>query len=291
MSTQHKFETLQLHAGQEIDPTTGSRAVPLYQTTSYGFKNSEHGANLFGLKEFGNIYTRLMNPTTDVFEKRIAALEGGVAALAVGSGQAAQFIALNNILQAGDNFVSSNHLYGGSYNQFKVAFKRLGIEVKFANIDEPKSFADLIDENTKMPIEYANIWLENEVIGTFSNDKGYFSLITKSENNIIVISHVGYQSKSVLISEIKDTIFLNPIIIKLDEISVFQRKNRNQIILDEIKNKQVDLYFGTNLNYPWIVAKYFPFNQKFSELKFLKKISLITGINKKANFKFEYFIF
>lgn len=149
MSTQHKFETLQLHAGQEIDPTTGSRAVPIYQTTSYGFKNSEHGANLFGLKEFGNIYTRLMNPTTDVFEKRIAALEGGVAALAVGSGQAAQFIALNNILQAGDNFVSSNHLYGGSYNQFKVAFKRLGIDVKFANIDDPQTFSDLIDENTK----------------------------------------------------------------------------------------------------------------------------------------------
>ena len=149
MSTTHKFETLQLHAGQEIDPTTGSRAVPIYQTTSYGFKNSEHGANLFGLKEFGNIYTRLMNPTTDVFEKRIAALEGGVAALAVASGQAAQFIALNNILQAGDNFVSSNHLYGGSYNQFKVAFKRLGIEVKFANIDDTNSFDELVDENTK----------------------------------------------------------------------------------------------------------------------------------------------
>ncbi|RZL50387.1 MAG: O-acetylhomoserine aminocarboxypropyltransferase/cysteine synthase [Pedobacter sp.] len=149
MSTTYKFETLQLHAGQEIDPTTGSRAVPIYQTTSYGFKSSEHGANLFGLKEFGNIYTRLMNPTTDVFEKRIAALEGGVAALAVGSGQAAQFIALNNILQAGDNFVSSNHLYGGSYNQFKVAFKRLGIEVKFANIDNPSSFDELVDENTK----------------------------------------------------------------------------------------------------------------------------------------------
>jgi len=149
MSTTHKFETLQLHAGQEIDPTTGSRAVPLYQTTSYGFKNSEHGANLFALKEFGNIYTRLMNPTTDVFEKRIAALEGGVAALAVGSGQAAQFIALNNILQAGDNFVSSSHLYGGSYNQFKVAFKRLGITVKFANGDEPADFEAKIDENTK----------------------------------------------------------------------------------------------------------------------------------------------
>lgn len=149
MSTTHKFETLQLHAGQEIDPTTGSRAVPIYQTTSYAFKNSEHGANLFGLKEFGNIYTRLMNPTTDVFEKRIAALEGGVAALAVGSGLAAQFIALNNILQAGDNFVSSNHLYGGTYNQFKVAFKRLGIEAKFANIDDPNDFDEKIDEDTK----------------------------------------------------------------------------------------------------------------------------------------------
>lgn len=149
MSTLHKFETLQLHAGQEIDPTTGSRAVPLYQTTSYGFKNSEHGANLFALKEFGNIYTRLMNPTTDVFEKRIAALEGGVAALAVGSGQAAQFIALNNILQAGDNFVSSNHIYGGTYNQFKVAFKRLGIEVKFANLDDANDFEAKIDDNTK----------------------------------------------------------------------------------------------------------------------------------------------
>src|SRR6204780_3653227 len=127
-----KFETLQLHAGQEVDPTTGSRAVPLYQTTSYVFKNAQHGANLFALKEFGNIYTRLMNPTTDVFEKRIAALEGGVAALATASGQASQFIALNNILQAGENFISTTFLYGGTYNQFKVAFKRLGIETRFA---------------------------------------------------------------------------------------------------------------------------------------------------------------
>lgn len=149
MSTSYKFETLQLHAGQEIDPTTGSRAVPIYQTTSYGFKSAEHGANLFALKEFGNIYTRLTNPTTDVFEKRIAALEGGVAALAVGSGQAAQFIALNNILQAGDNFVASSHLYGGSYNQFKVAFKRLGIETRFANGDDPSDFEAKIDGNTK----------------------------------------------------------------------------------------------------------------------------------------------
>ncbi|WP_019946280.1 O-acetylhomoserine aminocarboxypropyltransferase/cysteine synthase family protein [Hymenobacter aerophilus] len=144
-----QFETLQIHAGQQPDPVTGSRAVPLYQTTSYVFKNAEHGANLFALREFGNIYTRLMNPTTDVFEQRVAALEGGVAALAVSSGQAAQFIALNNLLQAGDNFVSSTHLYGGTYNQFKVAFKRLGIEVRFANGDEPAAFEAQIDERTK----------------------------------------------------------------------------------------------------------------------------------------------
>ncbi|HEY0897638.1 MAG TPA: O-acetylhomoserine aminocarboxypropyltransferase/cysteine synthase [Sphingobacteriaceae bacterium] len=150
MSTQNpRFETLQLHAGQEADPATGSRAVPIYQTTSFVFNDSEHGANLFALKEFGNIYTRIMNPTTDVFEKRVAALEGGVAALAVASGQAAQFIALNNILQAGDNFVSTSFLYGGSYNQFKVAFKRLGIDVRFANGDDPDSFEGLIDTSTK----------------------------------------------------------------------------------------------------------------------------------------------
>jgi O-acetylhomoserine (thiol)-lyase len=123
--------------------------VPIYQTTSYQFKNSEHGANLFALKEFGNIYTRIMNPTTDVFEKRVAALEGGVAALAVGSGQAAQFIALNNILQAGDNFVSTSFLYGGTYNQFKVAFKRLGVEVRFAEGDKPEAFEKHIDKKTK----------------------------------------------------------------------------------------------------------------------------------------------
>jgi O-acetylhomoserine/O-acetylserine sulfhydrylase len=143
------FDTLQLHAGQSADPTTGSRAVPIYQTTSYVFNNSEHAANLFGLKAFGNIYTRIMNPTTDVFEQRIAALEGGVAAVAVGSGQAAQFIALNNILQAGDNFISTSFLYGGTYNQFKVAFKRLGIEVRFADGDKAPSFEELIDSKTK----------------------------------------------------------------------------------------------------------------------------------------------
>ena len=143
------FETLQLHAGQVADPTTNSRAVPIYQTTSYVFNNSEHAANLFGLKEFGNIYTRLMNPTTDVFEKRIAALEGGVAALATASGQAAQFIALTNILEAGDNLVSTSYLYGGTYNQFKVQFKRLGIKVKFVDGDKPSDFEKLIDSNTK----------------------------------------------------------------------------------------------------------------------------------------------
>ncbi len=148
MNTQ-RFETLQLHAGQTPDGTTNSRAVPLYQTTSYVFNDSAHAANLFGLKEFGNIYTRIMNPTTDVFEKRIAALEGGVAAIAVGSGQAAQFIALNNILQSGDNFVTSSFLYGGTYNQFKVAFKRLGIEARFASGDKAEAFEQLIDNKTK----------------------------------------------------------------------------------------------------------------------------------------------
>lgn len=143
------FDTLQLHAGQVVDPTTNSRAVPIYQTTSYVFNDSEHAANLFGLKQFGNIYTRLMNPTTDVFEKRVAALEGGVAALATSSGQAAQFIALTNILQVGDNFVSTSYLYGGTYNQFKVQFKRIGIEVKFVDGDKPADFERLIDEKTK----------------------------------------------------------------------------------------------------------------------------------------------
>ncbi len=149
MSDHYKFETLQLHAGQEADPSTGSRAVPIYQTSSYVFKDSAHAANLFGLKEFGNIYTRIMNPTTDVFEKRIAALEGGVAAVATASGQAAQFLALTNILGAGDNFVSTSYVYGGTYNQFKVQFKRLGIQVKFVDGDDPAAFEKLIDSKTK----------------------------------------------------------------------------------------------------------------------------------------------
>ena len=148
MSQNYRFETLQLHAGHEVDETL-SRAVPIYQTTSYLFNNSEHAANLFGLKEFGNIYTRIMNPTTDVFEKRVAALEGGVAALAVSSGQSAQFLALTNILENGDNFVSTSYLYGGTFNQFKVQFKRLGINVKFVEGDAPEDFEELIDAKTK----------------------------------------------------------------------------------------------------------------------------------------------
>ena len=145
----YRFETLQVHAGHTVDADTNSRAVPLYQTSSYTFNSAQHAANLFGLKEFGNIYTRLMNPTTDVFEKRIAALHGGVGALAVASGHAAQFIAITNILQNGDNFVSSPYLYGGSFNQFKNSFRKLGIEVKFAKDDNPEDFEILIDENTK----------------------------------------------------------------------------------------------------------------------------------------------
>jgi O-acetylhomoserine (thiol)-lyase len=144
-----RFETLQVHAGQEPAPGTNARAVPIYQTTSYTFEDSEHGARLFALQEFGNIYTRIMNPTTDVFEKRIAALEGGAAALATSSGQAAQFLAISNIAEAEDNIVSTSYLYGGTYNQFKVALPRLGIDVKFVEGDRVDGFAKAIDDRTK----------------------------------------------------------------------------------------------------------------------------------------------
>ncbi len=144
-----KFETLQLHAGQEPDPTTGARAVPIYQTTSYQFNDTEHAASLFALKEFGNIYTRIMNPTTDVFEKRIAALEGGVAAVATASGQSAQFLSIITIAQQGDNIVSTPFLYGGTYNQFKVTLPRLGIDVQFVEEDTAEAYDKAIDENTK----------------------------------------------------------------------------------------------------------------------------------------------
>jgi O-acetylhomoserine (thiol)-lyase len=144
-----KIETLALHAGQQSDPTTGSRAVPIYQTTSYQFKSTEHAANLFALKEFGNIYTRLMNPTTDVFEKRVAALEGGVGALAVASGQSAITLALLNIAQAGDEIVSADNLYGGTYTLFHYTFPRLGIKVNFVKSNDLAGFQKAITPKTK----------------------------------------------------------------------------------------------------------------------------------------------
>jgi len=182
-----KFETLQLHAGQEVDPTTQSRAVPIYQTTAYQFKDSAHGARLFALKEFGNIYTRLMNPTTDVFEKRVAALEGGVAALATASGHSAQFLAINNITSVGDNFVTTSHLYGGSYNQFKNAFKNIGVEARFADGVNVESFEPLIDAKTKA------IYLET--IGnpglTVPDFEAFAALATKHDLPIIVDNTFG----------------------------------------------------------------------------------------------------
>ncbi|KAM0750670.1 O-acetylhomoserine/O-acetylserine sulfhydrylase [Meredithblackwellia eburnea MCA 4105] len=149
MSTAPRFETLQLHAGQEVDPTTKARAVPIYQTTSFAFDNSKHAADLFGLKAFGNIYSRIGNPTVDVFEKRIAALEGGVAAVAASSGQSAQFLAIAAIAEAGDNIVSTSFLYGGSYNQFKVFLKKFAIDVQFVNGDKPEDFEAKINDKTK----------------------------------------------------------------------------------------------------------------------------------------------
>jgi len=150
MAAERKFETLQLHAGQEEpDSATGARAVPIYATSSFVFKDSKHAADLFGAKDFGNIYTRIMNPTTDAFEKRIAALEGGQMALSVSSGMAAQFHIIATLAQAGDNIVSTSFLYGGTYNQFKVALPRLGIDVKFVEGNDPAEFDKLIDDKTR----------------------------------------------------------------------------------------------------------------------------------------------
>jgi O-acetylhomoserine/O-acetylserine sulfhydrylase len=148
-SIKQHFETLQLHAGQQADPATKSRAVPIYQTSSYVFDDADHAARLFGLQEFGNIYSRIMNPTVAVFEERMAALEGGVGALATSSGHAAQFLAFTTILQAGENIVSSSRLYGGTYNQLKVTLKRLGIDTHFVDSDDPEEFKKQINEKTK----------------------------------------------------------------------------------------------------------------------------------------------
>jgi OAH/OAS sulfhydrylase len=180
----YRFETQQLHAGQEPDPTTNARAVPIYQTTSYVFDSAEHGANLFGLKEFGNIYTRIMNPTTDVFEKRMAALEGGVVALATSSGQSAQFLAITNMLQAGDSLVSSPYLYGGTYNQFKAQFPRIGINTTFAADDSAEAFEAVITEDTKA------IYLESMGNPRFNvPDLDAISAVAKSHNIPLIVDN------------------------------------------------------------------------------------------------------
>ena len=147
---QYGFTTRQLHAGQQPDPTTNSRAVPIYQTTSYVFNSTEHAANLFALKEFGNIYTRIMNPTSDVFEQRLADLEGGVGALAASSGHAAQTMAILTLCGAGDHIVSASTLYGGTFNQFNYTFPRLGIDVTFVDPSDPENFRKAIKPNTKI---------------------------------------------------------------------------------------------------------------------------------------------
>jgi len=146
---QFKFDTLQVHAGQAVDPSTGSRAVPIYQTTSYVFRDAEHAANLFSLQEAGNIYTRIMNPTTDVFEQRIATLEGGVGALAVASGSAAVTYAIINIAGAGDEIISASTLYGGTYNLFSTTLPKLGIKTIFVNPDDPENFRRAVNDKTK----------------------------------------------------------------------------------------------------------------------------------------------
>ncbi len=174
MSTEHqnyRLGTLALHAGQTPDPTTGARAVPIYQTSSYVFRDHEHAANLFALNEFGNIYTRIMNPTTDVFEKRMAALDGGAAALALASGSAAVTTAVLNITKAGQNFVSSQTLYGGTYNLFAHTLPDLGIEARFADASNPESYRDAIDDNTR--------FLFVETIGNPANDVADFEAIAK----------------------------------------------------------------------------------------------------------------
>jgi O-acetylhomoserine (thiol)-lyase len=165
------IETLALHAGQVADPTTNSRAVPIYQTTSYVFNSVEHAANLFGLKEFGNIYTRIMNPTQDVLEKRLAALDGGSGALAVASGQAAITLSILNIVRSGQNFVASSYLYGGTYNLFHYTFRRLGIEVRFVDTSDPANVEKAIDENTRL--------VYTESIGNPKNNVDDFEAISK----------------------------------------------------------------------------------------------------------------
>mgnify|MGYP000675226246 CR=1 FL=1 len=186
-STQERqwgFATRQLHAGYSPDPTTGSRAVPIYQTTSYQFKNTEHAANLFALKELGNIYTRLMNPTTDVLERRVASLEGGAAGLAASSGHAAQAQAIFTLCNAGDHIVSSSRLYGGTYSQFKYTLPKLGIQTTFVDPSDPKNFEAAIQPNTK--ILYGET-LGNPDISVFPFEEA--AEIAKKHNLVLMIDN------------------------------------------------------------------------------------------------------
>jgi O-acetylhomoserine (thiol)-lyase len=171
MSSEYGIDTLALHAGQQVDPATNSRAVPIYQTASYVFNSAEHAANLFGLKEFGNIYTRIMNPTTDVLEKRLAALHSGSGALAVASGMAAITLSVLNITSAGQNIVSASYLYGGTYNLFHYTFARMGIEVRFVNSSDPSAIEAAIDENTRL--------VYTESIGNPANNVDDYSAIAE----------------------------------------------------------------------------------------------------------------
>ena len=204
----YRPETLALHAGYEPDPTTGSRAVPIYQTTSYVFRDTDHAAKLFALQEFGNIYTRIMNPTNDVFEKRIAALEGGLAALAVSSGQAAETLGLLTLMRAGDELVSASNLYGGTYNLFRVTFPRLGIHVKFANAIEPDSIEAAITPKTK------GIYLESlanpdlsvpdfEAISAIAKQKGLPLIVDNTAASPALINPIAHGANIVVHSATK----------------------------------------------------------------------------------------
>lgn len=193
MSKALNFETLQVHAGQEADPTTGARSVPIYQTAAYTFKSPEHAANLFALKEFGNIYTRLTNPTTDVFEQRIAALEGGVAALAVSSGSSAITYAIMNIAKTGDEIISSSNVYGGTYNLFANTLPKSGINCTFVDADNPENFAKAVTAKTKAI---------------------FFEVIGNPSGSIVDIEKVAQIAKEHNIPLIVDNTFATPYLFK-----------------------------------------------------------------------------
>lgn len=204
----YRPETLALHAGYSPDPTTGSRAVPIYQTASYAFRDADHAANLFALREFGNIYTRIMNPTNDVFEKRIAALEGGVASLAVASGQAAESLAILSILRAGDELVSSSSLYGGTYNLFKVTLPRLGIKTRFVEISDfdavraaigPKTKALFVESLGNPRLDVVDL----EKLGAIAKDKGIPLIVDNTAATPVLVNPLKHGANIVVHSATK----------------------------------------------------------------------------------------